>query len=279
MEKFPTPPRLSVSSWSLHGALGQPHNYGPDNGTTIPVHTHNQGELSLLELPARLEGFGVNTMELSHFHLPSREIAYLDEFRAALKEARVELFSLLIDEGDITHPVHGERDYKWIEGWVEVAAELGADRMRVIAGQAQPTQEAFEMSAKRLYLLAHAADMEGVRLTTENWYDLLGKPEHVWSLLYALDGKVGLNLDFGNWEGETKYSDLAEIAHMAESCHAKGDFSSGQLDTEDYNRCLDILHEAEFSGPFTLVYEETEDEWQGLEIQKNIIAPYVNARA
>ena len=33
----------------------------------------------------------------------------------ALQDADVELFSLLIDEGDITHPSNAERDMAWIE--------------------------------------------------------------------------------------------------------------------------------------------------------------------
>jgi sugar phosphate isomerase/epimerase len=137
-----------------------------------------------------------------------------------------------------------------------VAAELGAERVRVIAGQSKPSQAAFERSAAALGRLAEAATAYGMRLTTENWYGLLARPEHVWSLLHGLEGRVGLNLDFGNWEGPTKYADLAEIAPLAESCHAKGDVAAGQLDRADFAACLRLLQEVNFGGPYTLIYGE-----------------------
>ena len=64
-------PRLSVSTWSLHRQLGRPDFYGPEAGKQIPVATHGRGELSLLEVPARVAEFGINTQELCHFHIPS----------------------------------------------------------------------------------------------------------------------------------------------------------------------------------------------------------------
>src|SRR3712207_5645598 len=103
-------PRLSVSTWSLHRALGRPSFYGPETGQAIPVETHGRGALSLLELPAHIAAFGIHTLEICHFHLPSRDHTYLSELRSALDDAGVELFSLLVDDGDLTHPEHAQRD-------------------------------------------------------------------------------------------------------------------------------------------------------------------------
>ena len=58
----------------------------------IPVETHYKGPISLLELPARVAEFGIRTLEICHFHLPSVEKTYLAELRAALASADVELF-------------------------------------------------------------------------------------------------------------------------------------------------------------------------------------------
>lgn len=102
-------PRLSVSTWSLHRVLGESDFYGPESGRKIPVTT-GESEISLLDLPARIAAFGIHTLEICHFHLPSRDKGYLNELRSNLEAAEVELFSLLIDHGDITHPDHAERD-------------------------------------------------------------------------------------------------------------------------------------------------------------------------
>jgi sugar phosphate isomerase/epimerase len=209
--------------------------------------------------------------------MPSREEAYLSDLRQALNEANVELFSVLVDAGDITDPVHSGRDLKWVGGWVDVAAQLGAKRARVIAGKAAPTAENLALSKRNMRELADRAKSQGVRLTTENWFDLLSRPEHVRELLDSLDGDAGLNLDFGNWGGETKYADLAAIAPYAESCHAKCAFlAPGEPDSADYRQCLDLSRAQNFSGPFTLIYDGADDdEWAGIAIEREIVRPYL----
>ena len=270
-------PCLSVSTWSLHHTLGQPPIYGVEAGTAIPIEGHNKGSLSLLELPGKLADFGINTLEICHFHLPHRDHAYLTELKSALAQAQVELFSLLIDAGDVTDPQHGDRDAAWIAQWIEVGATLGAKRARVIAGKQAPSEEALQLSQGRLAQLAAAAKTSGLRLMTENWFSLLSTPAYVTRLLDGLEGQVGFCLDFGNWKGPQKYSDFEIIAAYAESCHTKAFFSpEGVLDRLDYTRCLDITAAAKFKGPYTLIFESPAlDDWQGLAAEKEIVAAYL----
>ena len=209
----------------MHRQLGRPDFYGPEDGKQIPVATHGRGEISLLELPARVSEFGINTLELCHFHIPSLwSKGYLNEVRGALDAANVELFSLLIDNGDITHPDYADRDLAWIGEWIDTAGMLGASCARAIAGKAAPSVEALEMSRSGLERLAERAEANGVRLMTENWFSILSTPENVLTLLDRLEGEVGFCLDFGNWVGETKYADLEAIASRADSCHTKAHF-------------------------------------------------------
>ena len=271
-------PRLSVSTWSLHRALGltYPNSPGAD-GKPTAVETYGPGSITLLDVPARLAAMGIATLEICHFHLPSRESAYLSELRAALDAAGVELFSLLIDDGDITHPDHGDRDLAWISRWIETAGELGAKRARVIAGKSEPSDVALQQSRAGFSLLATQGQAQGVRVMTENWFALLSRPQDVLSLLDDLEGAVGLCLDFGNWGGPTKYDDLAAIAPRAESCHAKCRFPApGEMDTDDFRRCLDITRDAAFSGPYTLIYDGPgDDEWSALAMERDFVLPYL----
>src|SRR5689334_261736 len=108
-------PRLSVSTWSLHRALGRPAFYGAAEGVLILVDTRNRVEITLLDQPARVAGAGIHTLEICHFHLPSRDRSYLGELRGAIEAAGVQLFSLLDDDGDITNTAHAARDLAWIE--------------------------------------------------------------------------------------------------------------------------------------------------------------------
>jgi len=60
--------RLSVSTWSLHRTLGKPRPYGPGGEPGVAA-----GGVPLLELPAQVAAAGIGTMEICHFHLPSRD--------------------------------------------------------------------------------------------------------------------------------------------------------------------------------------------------------------
>ena len=92
----------AVSSWSLHRTLGR--FFGEDSaaggGRFGPAPTGGEG-LSLLELPAALKARGYDTLQLCHFHLPSRDGAYLETLRSALVASGITLDALLVDDGDV----------------------------------------------------------------------------------------------------------------------------------------------------------------------------------
>jgi sugar phosphate isomerase/epimerase len=270
-------PRLSVTTWSLHRALGLAYPDAPGQERQPARETWGPGEVTLMELPARVAAMGIRTMEICHFQIPSREAGYLQELRGALDDAGVHLLSLLIDDGDLTHSDHHARDREWIGAWIDTAAALGAERARVIAGKAEYSRETMARSVAAMRELAARGQAQGVRVTTENWFALLSRPEHVHELLDSLEGAVGLNGDFGNWSGPTKYDDLAAIFPRAESSHAKAHFSTdGALDREDYVACLDLARRAGFSGPHTLVYDGPgNDEWRGLALEAEVVREYL----
>ncbi|MEO8393136.1 MAG: TIM barrel protein [Chloroflexota bacterium] len=269
-------PRLSTSTWSLHRALGLTYPDSPAQPNTGSAQTYGSGNITLLDVPAKLAAAGIHTLEICHFHFPSRDPGYIGELRAALKAADVEVFSLLIDDGDIAHPTDSQRDLEWISGWIETAALLGAHCTRVVAGKTSPSEEALERSIKGLKTLVERGKANNVRVMTENWLNLLATPDYVRRVMEAVD--IGLCADFGNWRGATKYEDLAVIMPYAESCHAKCSFSAaGEPDRDDYVRCLELSQAAGFSGPYTLIYDSASvDEWNGLAVEASMVQPYLN---
>jgi hypothetical protein len=263
-------PHLGVSSWSLNRTLGAPH-FDLVRGQT----TRGETALSLVDLPARLREFGLDHLELCHFHIPSRDphsSRYLDELRGALEASNVVLWSVLIDDGDLTDPARGEDWLEWNKSWIGVAAQLGARHVRVIAGKQSPTPENLELSRRRLQVLADYADTYNVRVLTENWFDLLGGADEVLWLLGELKGSVGLNFDFNNWHAPHKYEHLPRIAHLAESAHSKCVFDAPRTpDEADYVRCFEMLQSVGFKGQHTLIYDGADDdEWAHLEIERGI---------
>lgn len=259
---------IAVSSWALHQVLGQAWWHSPSQ-PLADRSVHSEEPLPLLELPAALRDHGFDRLELCHFHLPSQEPAALDLVRAALDEWKVTLQTLLIDDGDITHPETGQRDADWIATWIDSAAVLGAQRVRVIAGKQAGTAENLELARLRLAQLAERASSHGLQLVIENWFDLLKTPASVDWLLESLKGQVELCLDFGNWGGPTKYEDLAAIAPWAKTCHAKAEFTGpGQIDQNDYHRCLKLLSDSRYQGPMVLVNGGPADNWDALDLNR-----------
>lgn len=270
--------RISVSTYSLSRALGATYHDTPSSeGVRTRRETYGAGSVSLLEIPAQLAAAGIHTFEISHPHLPQRETSYLRELRAAIKEAGVHLLSVLIEDGDITHADYATRDLKWIAGWIETAGQLGAERARVIAGKAACTPATLQQSLEGMRELTQCGTDHNVRVTTENWFDLLAAPSAVHFLLDGLEGTVGFNLDFGNWGGPTKYDDIAAIFPYAESCHAKCSFLAPyEPDSNDFCHCLDLARSAAFTGPYTMIYNDAgDDEWRGLVIEREMIASYL----
>lgn len=243
---------LAVSTWSLDRTLRS---------------------TELIDVLTEVRRRGFQSVQFCHFHLPSREPGYLEDLRSALAAAELGLDALLIDDGDLTDPDSAEEHQAWVAGWLDTAVELGADKARVIAGKSTPTSERLATSSRRLVQLAR--DHPEVRVVTENWFDLLPTAADVRALLEPTDGQVGLLIDLGNWKGPAKYAELAAVADLAETCHAKCHPRSGDdpgLDLEDYRRSLQVLREADYTGPLALVYDgPDDDEWAGLEQERSVI--------
>jgi sugar phosphate isomerase/epimerase len=266
-------PRIAVSTWSLHRFLGTiyPHDLSTD-AIGDGDDKFGEGEESLLGLPSVLANHGYDRLEIVSFHLRSRDPVYLGELRDQLNVTGVTLQTLLIDAGDMTDPVHGERDTRWIAGWVDVANALGAENARIIAGKQQHSPETMARSVAGFKELLALNAGSPLKLVTENWFDLLSTPDAVHELLDRLEGQVGLLADMGNWTGPDKYDGLRSIFPRASLCHAKASFANGQLDEVDYGLCVAAAEEAGYAGPYTLIFDaDHPGEWAGLAEERDFI--------
>jgi sugar phosphate isomerase/epimerase len=260
----------AVSSWSLHRTLGS-YVSGDAAGGNARSPAEPTAGLALLDLPAELRRRGYDILQICHFHLPSREESYLRDLRAALEAHEITLDAVLVDDGDLTHPTDADAHQAWIDGWLDVATALGAHRARVIAGKQRPSPERLHTSGRRLAELA--AGHPDIRVVTENWFDLTAGPAEVHAILDAADGRVGLLIDLGNWTGPGKYDDLAAVAPDAETCHAKCHFSATGPDGDDFTRSLQVLRDANYTGPLALVYDgDDPEEWACLAQEQAIAA-------
>jgi len=227
-----------------------------------------------MDIPEQIARRGFHTLEVCHFHFPSTDAGYLTEFRAALRAAEVELYSILIDRGDITAPdvATREADLLLTRQWIEVAAALGAACVRVDAGQQSPTDDIVRLSAANLAGLARFSNSVGVRTITENWRETSRYPIPLLEILDRCEGSVGLCADLGNAEGPDKYETLKLLLPRATSIHYKARYGvDGHINSSDRDACKALIDNAGFSGPISLIYSDTQNEWGAVDQLKEAV--------
>lgn len=252
--------RLALTSWSLH-------------------HDLTSGALKLTDLPQRMREAGYETLELCHFHLPNADRDTLATMHAAITAANVELYSVLIDAGDISSadPEKQAADRAFVEGWIDAAAELGAQGVRVIAGDSAPNDtQALVRAAETLAELAAYAEQRGVHVRTENFRPLLMTAENCLTLLNTSGDSVGLCADIGNFPKQDRVASFTAVAPHADVIHVKSEYApNGQIQPTDVQACLAAAVAAGFDGPYTLVYDRGGDSWAGLAELAQLVGPYL----
>ncbi len=67
---------FGISTWSIHRPL-------------------TSGKIDLLDVPAKLREHGLTDLQVCHFHLPTRDPAFLKTFRDRIESAGVTLDAML----------------------------------------------------------------------------------------------------------------------------------------------------------------------------------------
>lgn len=272
---------LSVSTWSLHRLLG-PLRLTVWNAQTGKHETNEQEQPlvhSLLELPAEAARRGFKALEVCHFHFPSIDADYLAQLRSAFKDAGISFDTLLLDYGDLTtnDQVRLEADKALMLRWIDAAAAAGAKQIRIVAGEAPPSdQAALERSAAGLSELAAYASSVGVCVITENFRPLTSTGDNCVKLLELTGDGVGFITDFGNFSEPAKYDEFAQTLPASLSVHAKPHYDdNGIPDEAELIRSLNTVKEANFNGAIVLIYDGPGDMWEGLERVERIVSPYL----
>ncbi|MFC5469364.1 sugar phosphate isomerase/epimerase family protein [Cohnella suwonensis] len=275
---------LSVSTWSLHRLLG-PLRWTAWDSEAGAHRTNIQDqpqELTLLELPAEAARRGYGAVEICHFHFPSTNGDYLIELRDAFSDVGISFDTLLLDYGDLTTEDEARlsADMRLFREWIDVAARCGARKIRIVAGEASPDDEAaIGRSAVALSKLFAYAEPLGVKVVTENFKPLTSKGTNCLKLLEAARaGRWPLRMitDFGNFSGPSKYEELAMTLPYSLSVHAKAIFDgNGMPDEAEFRLCLDAVRDSGYEGSYVLVYDGPGNMWEGLERVRRIVEDYL----
>lgn len=255
---------FAVSSWSLHGALGQAW-YEPDGqGKRVNTNTSHTPTLTLLELPAFVAKEGIKLLEICHFHFPSTDADYLAQLKGAMQSAGVKLANVLIDTGNLSNldDAQWRADIEMTKSWQDIAVTLGSDSVRIDCGTEPAIPDTLKRSADALRELADYGKSIGLTTTTENWRTTSIKPDDLIDIMQQVDRPLNLCLDFGNAEKtDDKLGTINELLPYATSLHCKANYDGGTMDEDDIDQCLDLVKASDFDGFISLIYGDTENEW------------------
>jgi sugar phosphate isomerase/epimerase len=284
--------QLSVSSYSFRQQLGPVKLMfrGPDGKKAPFVWGEPPPQaMTLLELPALVrERLGLSAVEICQFHVSDASPAYVDRLKDALTSADVALVNMPIDVGNISdvNPAYREEDLAEIEGWMQVAATLGAHMVRVNASMPMAPEAApIEVTIDSYRRLARAAELLGLQLLIENHGGITKDPEVIVQIVEAVgQPRLKTLVDIGNFEplmsanlaefqGKPRpavdptpvYAAIARIAPYAGLVHAKTRAfdSSGKSTDLDVVRALRVVRDAGFTGPISIEYEgSVGDPWE-----------------
>jgi sugar phosphate isomerase/epimerase len=141
----------------------------------LPVSYYDDffsGRMSVSEWAREASELGLDAIDLHIGFVKSREPDYLKRMRQEIEATGLQV-AMVTTYSDFTHPDPDERAHQILESQtdIRVAAELGAELVRITAGQAHPEtarEEGIAWVMEGLTQALAVAEREGVRLVFEN---------------------------------------------------------------------------------------------------------------
>jgi len=187
---------------------------------------------------------GLDGIDLSVLFLKSRELEYLHKIRQEIEDAGIRV-AMVTTYPDFTHPdgVVRERQLTGLQEDIIAASRLGADLLRVTAGQAHPSvgrREGIEWAVNGLVKATEFARGYPVKLAYENhakpgaWqYTDFSHPTDVFLEIVerTADVSLGVNWDTANTiaYGDDPIPVLKRVLSRVISVHAADTSTRGEL--------------------------------------------------
>ena len=213
---------------------------------------------------------GLDGVDLSVLFLKSRNPEYLDKTRREIEEAGVRV-AMVTTYPDFTHPDPEEREHQLakLQEDIVTASRLGADLLRVTAGQAHPgvgRREGIEWAVNGLSKATEFARAYPVKLAYENhakpgaWqYTDFSHPTDIFLEIVERTARFSLSV---NWDtantiayGDDPIPVLRRIVDRVISVHAADTSTRGELKhvllgtgLVPFGQMFEILRDAGFDG-------------------------------
>ncbi len=201
-----------------------------------------QGQMSVADWARIGAATGLDAIDLSILFMPGHSLATARVLRSQIEAAGMRV-AMLATYPDFTHPDPAvrERELALAEAAITVAVELGADLVRVTAGQAHPEmtrEDGIASAVEGLARLLQDTLTSGVTLVYENhskpgawrYTDFSESPDIFLEIARATEG-LGINFDTANATAfaEDPVKLLEQVVHRVVSVHASDTATRGAL--------------------------------------------------
>ena len=188
----------------------------------------------------------------AHAELTAQDDAYLTGVKKASEEADLPFGCIAVDGAHIYEPTAEARaaNRRLADRWIEVAALLGAQQVRVDAGGPQDLpDEVFKIIVDGYEDLIARAGAKGIEVLMENHWGPSVIPENVVLILESVKG-LGLLFDSHNWAPGMQDRAWVMCAPYARSTHFKTFRfdEQGNEPSVDIPRAIRLLVEAGYDG-------------------------------
>ncbi len=211
-----------------------------------------QDPLTLLTVPSYYrERFSIRQLEFWSHHFESLEKPYLEEVRSRVKAAGAKLINVQVDAAyDLasTNEEERQRSLETVRQWIEAAALLGSQAVRINPGKTAGSVEKCSASMKEVNQYCVSKRLP---LLTENHFGIEMDPDvHLKIREGAGPDNIYTLPDFGNYPVESMWESLAKILPYAYVVSAKAvDFNEqGEHLSFDFDRCVQMCERAGFKG-------------------------------
>jgi sugar phosphate isomerase/epimerase len=222
--------------------------------------------MSLFEFIDLASEYPLKAVELTSYYFAETSEQYLDKLRAHADKKKLAISGVPVGNNFcFRDDAKRQAEIDKVIAWVERAARLGAETVRIFAGNLEKG-DTLEAAQKRVVeaveKCCEVAQKKGVMLALENHGGITATPEQLLALVKPVKSKsLGVNIDTGNFRTPDPYADLVKIAPYGVVSQVKTEVTPTGKKTEeaDLARMIRILKEANFHGYVVLEYEAKEN--------------------
>ena len=207
----------------------------------------------------------LDAVELTSYFFAEETDAYLDKLKAHAAAKKLAISGVPVGNNFCQRDdAKRKADVEHVKTWTRHAARLGAQTVRVFAGNL-PKGDTLEQAQGRVVAAMEeccaVAEKLGVTLALENHGGITATPEQLLALVKPIKSQaLGVNIDTGNFHTADPYADVAKIAPYGVVCQVKTELSrNGKKEPADLGRMVQILKDANYHGVVALEYEAKED--------------------